>query len=108
MNEERDRMMNKCLERIEKQMEAFTTIFQGFKEGQWGNVEKFQIGNPNLPGISEWPAQNKQDYGEGTRRHNNQNVRVEDQLVGNQSGLNLGRGEATQEEELRQHPNADE
>lgn len=73
-------------------MEAFSTILRGFKERQWGNVEKFQIRNPNLPGTSEWPAQNKQDYGEGAHCHNNQNVRVEDQLVGNQGGLNLGRG----------------
>lgn len=41
MNEERDRMVNKRLERMKKQMEAFTTILQGFKEGQWGNDEKF-------------------------------------------------------------------
>lgn len=83
MNEERERMMNECLERMEKQMEALTGILQGFKEGQWGNAEKSQAGNPNLPGTSDGPASNEQGYDEGVRHHKSQDAWIEDQLVGN-------------------------
>lgn len=84
-------VMNECLERMEKQMEALTSILQGFKEGQWGNAEKSQAGNPNLLGTSAEPASNEQGYDEGVCHHNSQDDWIEEQLVGNQVGWIQGR-----------------